>query len=119
MTPEQCPAASSHGNPFRYCGSCSWVEPPLPETVRLTEEERARFVFHPATPTTGPRHDAVRAAAAAYAAALAAVVPGGRHRALVGRRAEVIGVGPGRIDLDLEARGLAAQQFRQHRLGSR
>lgn len=67
MTPEQCPAASSHGNPFRYCGSCSWVEP---------------IVFHPATPTTGPRHDAVRAAAAAYAAALAAVVPGGRHRAL-------------------------------------
>lgn len=78
----ECPARSSHGNPFRYCGSCSWVEPPLPETVRLTEEERARFVFHPATPTTGPRHDAVRAAAAAYAAALAAVVPGGRHRAL-------------------------------------
>lgn len=48
----------------------------------LTDEERERFRFHPATPATGPAHDAVRQATAAYAAALAAVVPAGRHRAL-------------------------------------
>ena len=31
--------------------------------VGLTDEERRRFAFHPATPVTGPLHDAVRAAA--------------------------------------------------------
>ncbi len=82
VSPEDCPAQESHGNPFRYCGSCSWVEPPPAGAVRLTDEERERFRFHPATPATGPRHDAVRQAAAAYAAALAAVVPAGRHRVL-------------------------------------
>jgi len=81
VTPEECAAASTHGNPFRYCGVCSWVEAPVVGTARLTDEERGRFTYHPATPTTGPRHDAVRTAAAAYAAALAAVVPVGRHRA--------------------------------------
>lgn len=82
VSPEQCPAASTHGNPFRYCGSCSWVEPPAAGTARLTDEERARFAYHPATPATGPLHDAVRTAALAYATALAAVVPAGRHRAM-------------------------------------
>ena len=77
-----CPLRDSHGNPFRYCAACSWVEPPASGTQPLTDEERARFTYHPATPMTGPRHDAVRAAAAAYAAALAAVVPAGRHRSL-------------------------------------
>lgn len=78
----RCPARETHGNPFRYCGSCSWVEPPPAGTQPLTDEERSRLAYHPATPATGPRHDAVRAAAAVYAAALAAVVPAGRHRAL-------------------------------------
>ena len=50
--------------------------------LSLTDEERARFAYHPATPATGPLHDAVRTAALAYATALAAVVPAGRHRAL-------------------------------------
>lgn len=26
---EKCPDPSVHGNPFRYCPYCSWVEPPL------------------------------------------------------------------------------------------
>lgn len=25
--PEDCPERQYHGNPFRYCGSCSWIEP--------------------------------------------------------------------------------------------
>lgn len=82
LSPEDCPVAESHGNPFRYCGACSWVEPPAAGATRLTAEEVERFRFHPATPTTGPRHDVVRAAAAAFAASLAEVVPAGRHRAL-------------------------------------
>ncbi len=43
MTPEQCPAAETHGNPFRYCGTCSWVEEPSGGAVRLTDEERERI----------------------------------------------------------------------------
>lgn len=82
VSPEDCPAASTHGSPFRYCGTCSWVEAPAPGAMRLSDEERNRFRFHPATPATGPRHDAVRKAAERFAAELAEVVPAGRHRAL-------------------------------------
>lgn len=27
-TPENCPDPSVHGNPFRYCPYCSWIEAP-------------------------------------------------------------------------------------------
>jgi hypothetical protein len=23
-----CPDAETHGNPFRFCGLCGWIEPP-------------------------------------------------------------------------------------------
>ena len=82
LSPDECPAASTHGNPFRYCGTCSWVEPPPAGTAPLTDEERGRFRFHPATPATGPRHDEVRRAAERFADELARLVPAGRHRAL-------------------------------------
>ena len=48
----------------------------------LTPEELARFAYHPATPQTGPLHDEMRAAARAYAEAIARLTPPGRHRAL-------------------------------------
>ncbi len=48
----------------------------------LTDEERERFRFHPATDVTGPRHETVRIAAEAFAVELAELVPAGRHRAL-------------------------------------
>lgn len=53
-----------------------------PQRKVLQADERHRFVFHPATPATGPRHDAVRAAAIAFAERIAELVPDGRHRAL-------------------------------------
>lgn len=28
-TPDECPNSSFHGNPFRYCGICDWVEEEL------------------------------------------------------------------------------------------
>lgn len=49
----------------------------------LTDEERERFRFHPATPETATRHEAVRSQMELTAAALAATVPPGRHRALM------------------------------------
>ena len=30
LTPEQCPDREYHGNPFRYCQFCSWMEPAPP-----------------------------------------------------------------------------------------
>lgn len=27
LPPENCPDPSVHGNPFRYCPYCSWMEP--------------------------------------------------------------------------------------------
>jgi hypothetical protein len=26
-TPEECPSPEVHGNPFRYCPNCTWIEP--------------------------------------------------------------------------------------------
>jgi hypothetical protein len=47
----------------------------------LTPEEANRFRFHPATETTGPRHDQVRELALKFAEDLTRLVPPGRHRA--------------------------------------
>lgn len=33
ISPADCPDASVHGNPFRYCPSCSWIEP-APKVTR-------------------------------------------------------------------------------------
>jgi hypothetical protein len=71
-----CPNPETHGNPFRYC-ACGWSEPsPLPDEVRR------RFEFHPATPTTGPLHDWIRAEHLKLAALIAEIVPTGRHQSL-------------------------------------
>lgn len=41
-----------------------------------------RFAFHPATPDTGPRHEAVRAAGRAFAEAVDALTPESREQSL-------------------------------------
>lgn len=41
-----------------------------------------RFAFHPATPTTGPRHDALRHIFGDVALAVLEIVPPGRHQSL-------------------------------------
>ena len=48
----------------------------------LHDDITNRFVFHPATPVTGPLHDAVRAKALEYAKWLTSTVPAGRHLSL-------------------------------------
>ena len=54
ISPADCPDASVHGNPFRYCPSCSWIEPApkvtRPATVgsivhyRITEGDRRTII---------------------------------------------------------------------------
>ena len=51
-------------------------------TQPLTDEERRRFRFHPATEVTGPLHDSIRGHALGLAEAIAERVPFGRHRNL-------------------------------------
>jgi hypothetical protein len=41
-----------------------------------------RFAFHPATPVTGPRHDALRHACGDLAVIITELVPDGRHQSL-------------------------------------
>ncbi len=52
-------------------------------TAPLTSEELNRFVFHPATPVTGPRHDLVRETIRNAAEELVSLVPAGRHRSMM------------------------------------
>ena len=49
----------------------------------ITEEEEHRFRFHPATETTGPKHNRVREVISYTATNLTGLVPDGRHRALM------------------------------------
>lgn len=53
-----------------------------PGTQPLTDEERGRFAYHPATSVTGPLHDSIRGHALGLAEAIAERVPLGRHRSL-------------------------------------
>ena len=77
MTAAPCPTPETHGNPFRYCPICDWVEP-----SKLPDDVRRRFEFHPATEVTGPLHDSIRNAHAGLAAIIAELVPPGRHQSL-------------------------------------
>ena len=55
------------------------------KTTRQAEQEEAvldRFRFHPATPTTGPRHDSVREVHKGVAQYVLDNVPAGRHQSL-------------------------------------
>lgn len=51
--------------------------------IPLTDEESARFKFHPVTERTGPIHDAVRSEVLELADTLTTLVPAGRHRSLM------------------------------------
>lgn len=44
ISPADCPDASVHGNPFRYCPSCSWIEeaPIIPEGYEPQENSFAK-----------------------------------------------------------------------------
>jgi len=52
------------------------TNPVLPEIIRN------RFVFHPATETTGPLHHEIRRAHLRLAALIAELTPPGRHQSL-------------------------------------
>lgn len=43
---------------------------------------RNRFTFHPATPSTGPKHEDVRMASLHFATFISSTVPPGREQAL-------------------------------------
>lgn len=45
IAPENCPDPSVHGNPFRYCPYCSWMEP---ITVRRPSLPMASGAIHAA-----------------------------------------------------------------------
>lgn len=53
-----------------------------PQT-RALEDVKRRFAFHPATETTGPQHDAVRADLGRLAAKMVKTLPDGREKSLV------------------------------------
>jgi hypothetical protein len=76
MTPV-CPSVEYHGNPFRYCPECHWVEP-----SKLPDDVRTRFEFHPATEDTRPLHESLRTSFVGLAAIVAELVPVGRHQSL-------------------------------------
>lgn len=67
------------------------ASPQFPSGMKLSEssgEWLARrvlndFKFHPATPTTGPKHDAVRAACLGLANTLLTIVPESREQSLM------------------------------------
>lgn len=46
------------------------------------EDVKNRFAFHPATETTGPQHDALRADCLRLATKLQKTLPDGRHKSL-------------------------------------
>jgi hypothetical protein len=50
VPPEECPDPSVHGNPFRYCPLCSWIEEPEPKRLTvgdLTSAHLGRVVLLP------------------------------------------------------------------------
>lgn len=53
--PEDCPERKYHGNPFRYCGSCSWVEEPATSAPFSSSELKKfrRFFLHRVTDPVG------------------------------------------------------------------
>lgn len=49
---------------------------------RMVDDVNNRFAFHPATPVTGPQHDAVRQDVRRLATKWAKTLPVGRHQAM-------------------------------------
>jgi hypothetical protein len=41
-----CPAPDVHGNPFRYCPNCSWVEEPSPQAMDQAEVDRIAALIY-------------------------------------------------------------------------
>ena len=56
--------------------------PPKSDATIAMEDVKNRFAFHPATETTGPQHDAVRADAGRLAQKWQKTLPPGRHKSL-------------------------------------
>jgi hypothetical protein len=51
VAPENCPHPSVHGNPFRYCPYCSWIEAHLTteEIIQRAIEQWAVLAFAAST----------------------------------------------------------------------
>lgn len=47
IPPEECPYPAAHGNPFRYCPNCSWMETPVREPSPIMRYFSYAHLPHP------------------------------------------------------------------------
>lgn len=55
IDPEDCTISEVHGNPFRYCPECTWIEPEGVRDLACCQYCLARTTHTPLGPKDGPR----------------------------------------------------------------